>query len=578
MMRVDSADSETSPLLKKKFVKSLTISCDNSDDGYKEHDLSAINHASSTSILGPGRLFVVVCVLLVELCERMAYYSVSSNLVLFCTSLLDLTSTQATTVSLVFSGTVYIIPIIGGYIADAWSSRFNVIYGSGLIYLCGLFLLLCSAQKYSELFGGDFTDPSVEVRRVFYIGGLSLVAIGTGGIKSNVGPFGAQQVEDMGQDAVQVFFNWFYWFINAGGLIAFTGIAYIEQNISFSVGYLIPLLSMLLSLIFLNVGRSRYMYRDSQGSILCTSLQICGEACCKQSPFVDGRRQVFDSARREYGGSFESHLVDGVIAVLKILPIFAFIIMFFVLNSQMQSTYFVQGERMDLTVADVKVPVAMLTGINTVAVMLIIPVLDRVVYPFFKRIGHPLTHLQRIGIGFVLIASSVFVAAGVEIYRKTQLGFEQRVGDETFVAANVSVFLQIPQFFLVGAGEAFTSISGLEFSYTQSPSYMQGAVMGAYLATTGLGSYVSSAIIAIVGVVTKDDPWFPDEINDGKVENLFFLLGTLMILFFLGYLPVAYRYEYRSYGERGMEVVPELSWAEDRKKRDAALENSITIL
>ena len=43
---------------------------------------------------------------------------------------------------------------------------------------------------------------------MFYIGGLCLVAIGTGGIKSNVGPFGAQQVEDMGRDAVQIFFNW----------------------------------------------------------------------------------------------------------------------------------------------------------------------------------------------------------------------------------------------------------------------------------------------------------------------------------------------------------------------------------
>ena len=65
------------------------------------------------------------------------------------------------------------------------------------------------------------------------------------------------------------------------------------------------------------------------------------------------------------------------------------------------------------------------------------------------------------GIGFVLVACSVFVAGSVEIYRKRQLGFEQKVGDDVIVAANVSVFLQIPQFFLVGAGEAFASISGI---------------------------------------------------------------------------------------------------------------------
>ena len=64
---------------------------------------------------------------------------------------------------------------------------------------------------------------------------------------------------------IWLWFYRFYWFINAGGLIAFTGIAYVEQNISFSVGYLIPLVAMLLSLIFLMVARRRYIYRDAQG-------------------------------------------------------------------------------------------------------------------------------------------------------------------------------------------------------------------------------------------------------------------------------------------------------------------------
>ena len=37
---------------------------------------------------------------------------------------------------------------------------------------------------------------------------LVCIAIGTGGIKANVGPFGAQQVDDLGPEAVQTFFNW----------------------------------------------------------------------------------------------------------------------------------------------------------------------------------------------------------------------------------------------------------------------------------------------------------------------------------------------------------------------------------
>jgi hypothetical protein len=41
-----------------------------------------------------------------------------------------------------------------------------------------------------------------------YMIGLVFIAMGTGGIKSNVGPFGAYQVDDVGPEAVQTFFNW----------------------------------------------------------------------------------------------------------------------------------------------------------------------------------------------------------------------------------------------------------------------------------------------------------------------------------------------------------------------------------
>jgi hypothetical protein len=41
------------------------------------------------------KLIVVGCVLMTELCERLTYYSVVANLILFCTSTLDISSTDA---------------------------------------------------------------------------------------------------------------------------------------------------------------------------------------------------------------------------------------------------------------------------------------------------------------------------------------------------------------------------------------------------------------------------------------------------------------------------------------------------
>ena len=50
------------------------------------------------------RLYVVGSVLVTELCERLTYYSVIANMVLFCTSVLDFTSDDASVVTLVFAG------------------------------------------------------------------------------------------------------------------------------------------------------------------------------------------------------------------------------------------------------------------------------------------------------------------------------------------------------------------------------------------------------------------------------------------------------------------------------------------
>ncbi|XP_025095030.1 solute carrier family 15 member 4-like isoform X1 [Pomacea canaliculata] len=484
-----------------------------------------------------------MCILMTEMCERLTYYSVVANLVLFCTSTLKYSSNDATTISLVFSGSVYLIPVFGGCIADGKIGMFNTTYGFSLIYLLGLFLLPASAVDYKDLFGGDEYELSVEHRRIYFMLGLVFAAIGTGGIKAPLATFGPQQVQDMGPAAVQTFFNWYTWFANAGALIAYSGVAVVQQNVSFSWGFFIPLLSMLLGIVSLQFARRHYIHKQLTGGMIRDSFIVCFQGCCP--PKGREKQQThgfFDTARIQHGGSYDDKIVDGVIAVLRVLPIFFLLTMYWAVYSQIQTTFFLQGERMDLNVGKGNVPVAILNVFNTISVMLLIPVMDRVLYPCMERLGHPLSHLHKIGIGMVVAASSMIVAAVLEIERKKQLGFQQVVGSETFNASYISVFAQIPQFALVGASEAFVSVSGLEFAYTQSPESMQGVMMGVYLASAGLGSYLSTAILKIVEETTVDDPWLPDEMNNGHAEYLFYLLAGLMGVFFLGFLLVAKKY------------------------------------
>lgn len=52
--------------------------------------------------------FVVGCILMTELCERMTFYSVMANMLLFCTSRLKYSNDEASLVTLIFGGKISI--------------------------------------------------------------------------------------------------------------------------------------------------------------------------------------------------------------------------------------------------------------------------------------------------------------------------------------------------------------------------------------------------------------------------------------------------------------------------------------
>ncbi|XP_046556904.1 LOW QUALITY PROTEIN: solute carrier family 15 member 4-like [Haliotis rubra] len=316
------ADGETQRLLpdgkmaaKKAYEKSV-------------NDSGSEKSRSKTNVkFGATKVFVVMSILICELCERLTYYSIVANLILFCTSTLKYSSPDAATISLVFSGVVYFIPVAGGYIADAMAGRYNTILGAGLIYLIGLVMIPASAVDYKSMFGrsedGSAYDMSQEARRGFFLGGLAFVAIGTGGIKANVGPFGAQQVEGLGEAAVQSFFNWFYWFINAGALVAYSGVAYLQQNYSWAWGFSVPLFSMILALVVFVLARSRYEHLPPGESVLATVFNVWRKGCGD-----------FERVKKRNGGTINDATVDGAVSVLRVMPVYLLMIFYWAIYSQ----------------------------------------------------------------------------------------------------------------------------------------------------------------------------------------------------------------------------------------------------
>ena len=72
---------------------------------------------------------------------------------------------------------------------------------------------------------------------------LYLIALGTGGIKPCVSSYGADQFDDTDsaeKERKSSFFNWFYFSINIGALIASSLLVWIQDNVGWGWGFGIP--------------------------------------------------------------------------------------------------------------------------------------------------------------------------------------------------------------------------------------------------------------------------------------------------------------------------------------------------
>ena len=106
-------------------------------------------------------------------------------------------------------------------------------------------------------------------------------------------------------------------------------------------------------------------------------------------------------------------------------------------------------------------PTASLAIFENASLLVLIPFIDRVVYPGLRHFGFNFTPLRRIGVGLIFAAGSVALAGIIEIERKKDYGrVQQNVFNTTINASTMSVFYQVPQYILQGASEALVSVTG----------------------------------------------------------------------------------------------------------------------
>ncbi|OAY78342.1 Protein NRT1/ PTR FAMILY 5.3 [Ananas comosus] len=85
-----------------------------------------------------------------EVFERMAFYGIASNLVLYVTNKLHQGTVDAANNVTNWAGTVFLMPILGAYVADAYLGRYWTFVIGSAIYLLVIFItVLFSHHSFS---------------------------------------------------------------------------------------------------------------------------------------------------------------------------------------------------------------------------------------------------------------------------------------------------------------------------------------------------------------------------------------------------------------------------------------------
>ncbi|XXG66693.1 hypothetical protein AAC387_Pa06g0217 [Persea americana] len=560
---------ETTPLLDYQ----VGVEGQYTEDGSVDiHGRPALRHGS-----GSWRASVIL--MGVECFESLAYYGISTNLVMYIGKTLHQGNASIAASITTWIGTSYFTPFLGALIADSCWGRYKTIFVSTLIFLLGMIIVTLSAFIWSlkpSSYEG-ISCPS-EAKKLLFFSGLYLVAFGSGGLKSSLLPMGADQFEEgntIEMEKKGSFFNWFYIFGNFGALLSSTFVIWIEEYIDWALGFGIATLFMALAVGGFLLGTSIYRLHKPSGSPLTrlfhvviaslkkTSMEVpidsseLYEVWDKKSTVLGSRKLVHTDEFRfldkaaiisasDVKNGIEYHpwrlctvtQVEELKIILRLVPIWLTSVIYFAAYSQMYTTFIEQGGMMDTRIGPLSVPPATLFAFEVLSVVLLVLIYDTSISIIRKRFTDNkggITELQRMGIGRLLIIISMALAALLERKR-----LESVNGGKS-----MSITWQLPQYFILGASEVFNGIGQLEFFYNQAPDTMRSMCIAFSLLTMSLGSYLSTLIVAIVSVLTNkggQTGWIPDNLNDGHLDYFFWALASASALNFVAYLACAKNY------------------------------------
>ncbi|XP_009788012.1 protein NRT1/ PTR FAMILY 5.10-like [Nicotiana sylvestris] len=516
----------------------------------------------------------------VEVAERFAYYGISSNLISYLTGPLGQSVATAAVNVNAWSGTASLLPLLGAFIADSYLGRYRTIIISSLLYILGLGFLTLSTVlpfNYSDCQDTATCSPP-KLQIIFFFFALYLVAFGQGGHKPCVQAFGADQFDAQDPEeskAKSSFFNWWYFGMCGGLLMTLWILNYIQDNLSWGLGFGIPCIVMGLALIVFLLGSFTYRFRQSSdeknpflriGNVFINAVRnwqttasaisveqevqgILPHEGSEQFKFLNKALLAPDGSK-ENGKICSISEVEEAKAILRLIPIWITCLVYAIVFSQSSTLFTKQGATLDRSLgSNFEVPAASLQSFISLSVVVFIPIYDRILVPVARAITRKpsgITVLQRIGTGIFLSILSMVIAAIVE-KKRLETAIQYGLVDMPKATIPMSICWLIPQYLLFGISDVFTMVGLQEFFYDQVPVELKSIGLSLYLSIFGIGSFLSSFLISVIENITGKDgqsSWFSDNLNRAHLDYFYWVLAVLSTMAFTAYLYFSRSYIY----------------------------------
>nr|KJB30344.1 hypothetical protein B456_005G138600 [Gossypium raimondii] len=365
-------------------------------------------------------------------------------------------------------------PVISGLLTVA-----SIIYQIAMTSLTLSAIL--SQLRPLPCIGEQLCQQATSGQLAILYGSLLLGALGSGGIRSCVAAFGADQFDetDLKQSTkTWKYFNWYYFVMEASILAAVTVIVYIQDNIGWGWGLGIPTISMFLSIIAFVLGYPLYRHMDPVGSPFTRLLQVSVGALRKRyltmvsdpnllyqneeldaSIFIDGRlvhsKQMAlldktaivteeDNVKAPYLWRLNSvHRVEELKSLIRMGPIWASGILLITAYAQQGTFSLQQAKTMDRHLTNsFQIPAGSMSVFTMLAMLSTIALYDRFLIRIARRftgLDRGITFLRRMGIGLLISVLATLVAGFIEVKRK-QAAVAHGLEDKPHSIIPMSVF------------------------------------------------------------------------------------------------------------------------------------------